>query len=162
MQSFLQLHKSFKNHGVYCLSLLQDLRACLKCRTSNMFLLHTCKALYWPISSVAKPTLSAREVWASIPGPIRSSESRQRLAIVATFVRNCVTQALSRGDGPRHSLHASVYYCEYNEDLIFCVALSLCTRTTLRIIVLLMFTHRLCYFRHLDLGWIRSNVCVSY
>ena len=92
-----------------------------------MFLLQTCKALYWPISSVAKPILSVREVWGSIPGPIRSSQSRQRLAIVAKFVRSCVAQTLSRGVGPRHSLHASVYYGESNEDLIFCVALSLYT-----------------------------------
>ena len=29
------------------------------------------------------------------------------------------SQALSRGDGPRHSLHASAEYREYNEELIF-------------------------------------------
>ena len=33
----------------------------------------------------------------------------QRLAIAATFFRNCVARALSRGDGPRHSLHVSAY-----------------------------------------------------
>ena len=100
MQSSLQLHKSFKNHGVYCLSLLQDLPACLKCRTSNMFLLQTCKALYWPISSVAKPTLSVRDVWGSISGPIESSESRERIATVATFVRSYMVQTLSRWHSP--------------------------------------------------------------
>ena len=42
----------------------------------------------------------------------------QRLAIAATFHRSCVAQALSREDGPRHSLHASAYRHEYNEDLI--------------------------------------------
>ena len=67
----------------------------------------------------AKRTLSVREVWGSIPGPVKSAQCRQRLATVATFLRSCVAQALSRGDGPRNSLHASAYYGEYNEDLIF-------------------------------------------
>ena len=58
-------------------------------------------------SSVAKRTLSVREVWGSIPGPVKSAQCRQRLATAATFLRSCVVQALSRGDGPRHSLHAS-------------------------------------------------------
>ena len=70
------------------------------------------------VSSVAKRTLSVREVWGSIPGPVKSAQCRQRLATVATFLRSCVAQALSRGDGPRNSLHASAYYGEYNEDLI--------------------------------------------
>ena len=127
MQSSLQLHKSFKNHGVFCLNLLQDLAACLKCQTSEMFLLQTCVALCRPISSVAKPSLSVREIWASIPGSVKPSQRHQRLATVATLVRSCVAQALRRGDRPRHSLHASAYYGEYNEDLIFCTALSLYT-----------------------------------
>ena len=59
------------------------------------------------VSSVAKRTLSVREVWGSIPGPVKSAQCRQRLATVATFLRSCVAQALSRGDGPRNSLHAS-------------------------------------------------------
>ena len=59
------------------------------------------------VSSVAKRTLSVREVWASIPGPVKSTQCRQRLATVATIIRSCVAQALSRGDGPRNSLHAS-------------------------------------------------------
>ena len=57
--------------------------------------------------------------------PDRSN--RHSVATVATFVRSCVAQALSRGDGPRHSLHASAKYGEYNEDLIFCATLSLYT-----------------------------------
>ena len=60
-----------------------------------------------PVSSVAKRTLSVREVWGSIPGPVKSAQCRQRLATVATFLRSCVAQALSRGDGPHHSLRAS-------------------------------------------------------
>ena len=59
------------------------------------------------VSSVAKRTLSVREAWGSIPGPVKSAQCRQRLATVATFLRSCVAQALSRGDGPRNSLHAS-------------------------------------------------------
>ena len=79
------------------------------------------------VSSVAKRTLSVREVWGSIPGPVKSAQCRQRLATVATFLRSCVAQALSRGDGPRNSLHASAYYGEYNEDLI--LILVLCPKT---------------------------------
>ena len=59
------------------------------------------------VSSVAKRTLSVREVWGSIPGPVKSTQCRQRLATVATFLRSCVAQTLSRGDGPYNSLHAS-------------------------------------------------------
>ena len=59
------------------------------------------------VSSVVKRTLSVREVWGSIPRPVKSTQCRQRLATVATFLRSCVAQALSRGDGPRNSLHAS-------------------------------------------------------
>ena len=54
-----------------------------------------------PVSSVAKRTLSVREVWGSIPRPVKLAQCR--LATVVTFVRSCVAQALSRGD----SLHAS-------------------------------------------------------
>ena len=70
------------------------------------------------VSSVVKSMLSVREVWGLIPGPVKLAQCRQRLATVATFLRSCVTQALSRGDGPRNSLHASALYREYNEDLI--------------------------------------------
>ena len=59
------------------------------------------------VSLVAKRTLSVREVWGSIPGPVKSAQCRQRLSTAATFLRSCVAQSLSRGDGPRHSLHAS-------------------------------------------------------
>ena len=59
------------------------------------------------VSSVAQRTLSVREVWGSIPGPVKSAQRRQRLATAATFLRSCVAQALRGGDGPRHSLHAS-------------------------------------------------------
>ena len=58
------------------------------------------------VSSVAKRTLSVREVWGSISGSVKSTQCRQRLATVATILRSCVAQALSRRDGPRNSLHA--------------------------------------------------------
>ena len=58
----------------------------------------TCRA----VCSVAK--LSVREGRGAIPG---LKECCQRLAISATFVWSCVAQALSRGNGPHHSLHAS-------------------------------------------------------
>ena len=59
------------------------------------------------VSSVAKRTQSVREVWDSIPGPVKSAQCRQRLVSAATFLRSCVAQELSRGDGPHHSLPAS-------------------------------------------------------
>ena len=59
------------------------------------------------VSSVVKRTLSVREDWGSIPVPVKSAQCRQQLATAATFVRSCVAQALSRGDGPHNSLHAS-------------------------------------------------------
>ena len=34
-------------------------------------------------------------------------QCRQRLVATAAFFRSCIAQALSRGNGPRHSLHAS-------------------------------------------------------
>ena len=58
------------------------------------------------VSSVVKCTLLVREVWGSIPRPIKSTQCRQRLATVATFLRSCVAQALSSGDEPHNSLHA--------------------------------------------------------
>ena len=41
------------------------------------------------VSSAAKRTLSVREVWGSTPGPVKSTQCRQRLATVATFLRSC-------------------------------------------------------------------------
>ena len=57
-------------------------------------------------------SLSAMEVLGSIPGRVKSDT-------VLTFLQSCVVQALSRGDGSRHLLHASMQYRENNEDLIF-------------------------------------------
>ena len=52
-------------------------------------------------------SLSVQEVWASIPGPVKSDTVSQRVTIDATFLRSCVVLALSCEDGSRHSLHAS-------------------------------------------------------
>ena len=43
------------------------------------------------------------------------------------LLRSCVAQALSRGDGPRYLLHASVQCGEYNEDLIYFSRLTMLT-----------------------------------
>ena len=55
------------------------------------------------IGVVVKTSVLPWEVWGLIPGPVNRTQSRQRLATAAMFVRSCVDQALSRGDGPRHS-----------------------------------------------------------
>ena len=46
------------------------------------------------------------------------TQCRRRLATTETFLWSCVAQELSRGDGPRHSLHASAKYSECHEGLI--------------------------------------------
>ena len=61
----------------------------------------------FPVSSVVKHTLLLWKVWGSIPGLVKSVQCRQRFAIAETFLRSYVALALSRGDGPRHLLHAS-------------------------------------------------------
>ena len=63
-----------------------------------------------------------RKVWGLNTGSVKSAQCHQRLATAATFFRSCVAQSLSRGDGPRHSIHALANYREYNEDLIFRMA----------------------------------------
>ena len=54
----------------------------------------------------------------------RGAQIRHSIATAATFLRSCVVQGLSRGDGPRHSLHASPKYREYNENLILVTVVS--------------------------------------
>ena len=48
----------------------------------------------------------------------RETQCRQLRATAAMFLWSCVAQTLSRGDGCRHSLHVSVKYREYNENLM--------------------------------------------
>ena len=43
---------------------------------------------------------------ARIPGRSNLTQCRQRFASAVTFLWSSVAQALSRGDGPRYSLHA--------------------------------------------------------
>ena len=54
------------------------------------------------------------------PGRANRTHCSQRLATVATFLRSCVAQALSRGVGPHHSLprFGRPYYSECNETRI--------------------------------------------
>ena len=49
----------------------------------------------------------------------RAGQIRHRVANGSPLLRRFFGLALSRGDGPRHSLHASAQYHEYNKDLIF-------------------------------------------
>ena len=51
----------------------------------------SCNVDSFLVSSVLKLTLSEREVWGSIPGPVESAQCRQRLATVATFLWSCVS-----------------------------------------------------------------------
>ena len=44
-------------------------------------------------------TLSVREFWGSIPGPVKSAQCNQLLATGTTFHPSCVALALRRGDG---------------------------------------------------------------
>ena len=61
---------------------------------------------YRPVSSVEKHIRAGGLGFNS--EPIKSAQCRQRLAkSAATFLRRCVSQALSGEDGPRHSLHVS-------------------------------------------------------
>ena len=43
--------------------------------------------------------LSARELWGSNPGPVKSAECRQQLVTAATLFQNSVAQSLKRRDG---------------------------------------------------------------
>ena len=65
-------------------------------------------------------SLSVREVLGLIPWPIKSD------TVLPTARLRCdVSTVLSRRKaaemGPANSLHASAYYGEYNEDLIFLI-----------------------------------------
>ena len=55
-----------------------------------------------PGSSVVKRTLSVQKVWGSIPRPVKSTQWFGSPPL-ATLLRSCVAQALSRRDGSRHS-----------------------------------------------------------
>ena len=54
-------------------------------------------------------------IWVQFPTGSHQTRCRQRLATAAMFFRSYVAKVLNHGDGSRHSLHASVWHCEYNE-----------------------------------------------
>ena len=54
---------------------------------------------------VAETSLSTREIFGSIPGPIKSHTGINGSPLQRRF---SVAQTLSHGDGPRHSSHASL------------------------------------------------------
>ena len=81
----------------------------------------------WPVSSSCEAhVFGARglgfDSWVDQIGAVSPTDHHR------CDVSCCAAQALSRGDGPRHSLQASTQYGEYSEDmiLIFFVALTLC------------------------------------
>ena len=53
------------------------------------------------------------------------------------YFSNCAAQALSHGDGPRHSLHASAYYREYHADFLLCSLFDMLS-TSYRVLLLQM------------------------
>ena len=55
------------------------------------------------VGRMVSDTASAA-VWGSIIGLVKADTV---VVTAAMFLRSCVVQALSRGDRPRHSLHAS-------------------------------------------------------
>ena len=75
--------------------------ACMKVLRRGIY----CKAI--SVCVAAEDTTNGARGLGSIPGPVTSAKS-PTLANIAMFFLSCVTQALSRGDGPRHLLYASV------------------------------------------------------
>ena len=55
-----------------------------------------------------KTSLSVREVWGSIPRPVKSVTASPTARHPSIFLRSGVAQALGRGFGPHNSLHNSV------------------------------------------------------
>ena len=82
------------------------------CKTSPMN-----RQLTGRIAQLFKHTLPVRGVWGPIPRRVKLAVS-PTARTVATFLRSCVAQALSRADGLRQSLHALAHFREYNESLL--------------------------------------------
>ena len=61
----------------------------------------------WLISSLVKILLSVREVLGSISGPVKLNTMSPMVRHLCDVLLSFAAQAVSRGDGPRHSLHAS-------------------------------------------------------
>ena len=71
------------------------------------------------VNEVVKDIAFGSESLGSIPWPVKSDCLANGLLPLRCFFCSCVAQTLSHGDGARHLLHSSTYYCKYNEDLIF-------------------------------------------
>ena len=69
-------------------------------------------------SSVVERTSIGAEGLGLDSGSVKSDTVSQTTRPPAIYFRSCVGQALSRGDGPRHSLYASALCREYKENLI--------------------------------------------
>ena len=62
----------------------------------------------WPLSSVVKTyCCRCKRSGTRILGRSNQTQCCQRHAAFGAFLRSSVAQALNRGDGPRHSVHAS-------------------------------------------------------
>ena len=85
------------------------------CKVKERYCLIKCY-LYRPVPQLFITWPSMQQVWGSILGLVKSDSVANGSPPLRRFFRSCVAQALSRGDGDRHSLHASAEYSEYNED----------------------------------------------
>ena len=77
-----------------------------------MFIVREIKLILMPAHVWFKTSLS--------PGGLEfdslTDQIELSVVITAMFLRSCVAQALSCGDGSRHSLRAPSKYREYNEE----------------------------------------------
>ena len=78
-----------------------------------MFLLLWCTNLSWPVDVVDKDIAPVRKVWGSTLRLVKSNTLVSGSPPLRYW--SCIVQALSRGDGFRLTLRASVKYCEYDE-----------------------------------------------
>ena len=70
-------------------------------------------------AQLLRQSLSVREIQSSNLRSAKLDIGSTTARYDWAYLRSCVTQALNRGDGPRHSLHVSAQYREYNENLVF-------------------------------------------
>ena len=108
------LHLSLDIHkGLHLLNGLFQLSTLLSKGKISSFKTDGQENLNRSLAQRLKTLLWEGKVCGSISGPLMVGHS---VANAATFLRSCVAQAQSHGDGPRHPLRASAYYREYNED----------------------------------------------
>ena len=61
--------------------------------------------MHRPVGLVVKDIgIAVEEVGAWIPEPVKSDTMSPTVSTASPFFRRCVAQALSRGDGPGHSV----------------------------------------------------------